>query len=98
MYSLKFKEVINPDADNLTGWLHDWQTILKRDIYIAIYWYSPLKRRSNAWQPHKKVILSFFQCLTHMPLLPFSLHLLYLLNGVPYIMDKLVMPLPVTFV
>lgn len=31
VYSPKFKEAINPDADNLTGWLRDWQTILHRD-------------------------------------------------------------------
>ncbi len=36
VYSPKFKEVINPNADNLTGWLHDWQTILKRDTSCSI--------------------------------------------------------------
>ncbi len=31
VYSPKFKEAINPDADNLTSWLRDWQAILRKD-------------------------------------------------------------------
>ena len=31
VYSPKFKEAIDPDADNLSEWLRDWQTILRRD-------------------------------------------------------------------
>lgn len=36
VYSTKFKEVINPDADNLTGWLRNWQKILRRDMPCTI--------------------------------------------------------------
>lgn len=36
VYSTKFKEAINPDADNLTGWLRDWQKILRRDMPCTI--------------------------------------------------------------
>ncbi len=31
VYSPRFKEAIKPDADNLTGWLRDWQTILRKN-------------------------------------------------------------------
>ena len=36
VYSPKFKEAINPDADNLTEWLRNWQTILRRDETCTI--------------------------------------------------------------
>lgn len=36
VYSPKFKEAINPDANNLTGWLRDWQTILRRNMPCSI--------------------------------------------------------------
>lgn len=36
VYSTKFKEAINPDANNLTGWLYDWQKILRRDMPCTI--------------------------------------------------------------
>ncbi len=36
VYSPKFKEAIVPDADNLTRWLRNWQTILHRDETCSI--------------------------------------------------------------
>lgn len=36
VYSPKFKEVINPDADNLTAWLYNWQTILRKGKSCSI--------------------------------------------------------------
>ena len=36
VYSPKFREAINPDADNLTEWLRNWQTILRRDETCTI--------------------------------------------------------------
>lgn len=36
VYSPRFKDAINPDADNLTGWLRDWQIILRRGIPCTI--------------------------------------------------------------
>lgn len=36
VYSPKFKEAINPDADNLTAWFRDWQVILSRNVPCSI--------------------------------------------------------------
>lgn len=36
VYSPKFKNAINPDADNLTGWLRNWQTLLRRNMPCTI--------------------------------------------------------------
>lgn len=36
VYSPKFKEAINPDADNLTAWFRDWQVILGRNMPCSI--------------------------------------------------------------
>ena len=36
VYSPKFKDAINPDADNLTGWLRNWQTLLRRNMPCTI--------------------------------------------------------------
>ena len=36
VYSPKFKDAINPDADNLSGWLRDWQTILRRGTPCSV--------------------------------------------------------------
>ncbi len=36
VYSPKFKDTINPDADNLSDWLRNWQTILRRDMPCSI--------------------------------------------------------------
>lgn len=36
VYSPKFKEAINPDADNLTAWFRNWQVILNRNVPCSI--------------------------------------------------------------
>ncbi len=36
VYSPKFKEAINPDAENFTGWLQNWQTILRQNDSCTI--------------------------------------------------------------
>ena len=36
VYSPMFNGVINPDADNLSGWLHNWQAILQKDNLCSI--------------------------------------------------------------
>lgn len=36
VYSPKFKDAINPDADNLTSWFRDWQVILRRNVPCSI--------------------------------------------------------------
>lgn len=36
VYSPKFREAINPDADNLTEWLRNWQSILRKDESCTI--------------------------------------------------------------
>ena len=36
VYSPKFKEAINPDADNLTSWFRDWQIILRRNVPCSV--------------------------------------------------------------
>lgn len=36
VYSPKFKDAINPDADNLTSWFQDWQIILRRNVPCSV--------------------------------------------------------------
>lgn len=36
VYSPKFKDIIKPDAENLTAWLYDWQKILKRSASCSV--------------------------------------------------------------
>lgn len=36
VYSPKFKDAINPDADNLTSWFRDWQIILRRNVPCSV--------------------------------------------------------------
>lgn len=36
VYSPKFREAINPDADNLTAWFQDWQVILRKNVPCSI--------------------------------------------------------------
>lgn len=64
VYSPKFKEAINPDADNLTEWLRNWQTILRRDETCTIVTLQESNVESSYGTINIKPINSPFRYLT----------------------------------
>lgn len=64
VYSPKFKNAIDPDADNLGDWLRNWQTILRRDETCSIVTLQESNVESSYGTVNIKPINSPFRYLT----------------------------------